>query len=210
MAQLAALGPLHLRLLSFLRPREWHRMRTVLRLEPELLEALLAALPECSTSQLHSACESGDLDTVWAALRLGADVHARDDRRRARQTMLGHAAQKGQTRVCRLLLEARAATNARDTQGFAPLHFAAGKGQVDMVGMLLDAGAEVDGANEFGNQPLHSAAGLNHPGAVALLLGARADASLRNGQELTAADIARRRGHIEVVGLLERAETPSS
>ena len=58
----------------------------------------------------------------------------------------------------RLLLEAGAARDARDTEGWTPLLFAALRGHVRSVASLLESRAELDLATTDGATPLFIAA----------------------------------------------------
>ena len=70
------------------------------------------------------------------------------------------------------LIEAGADVNAREDQGWTPLHFAAkDSGNLEIVRALLDAGAEVDAENADGEPPLSLAAGSgwSDPRTITLL-----------------------------------------
>jgi ankyrin repeat protein len=52
------------------------------------------------------------------------------------------------------LLNNGEAPDARDRDGFTPLHLAAQENAVEAARTLLDHGAEVDSVNKYGNTPL--------------------------------------------------------
>lgn len=76
---------------------------------------------------------------------------------------LHHGAARGLSRGCRWLLEAGAALEARDSQGWTPLMAAAHAQKPACVGLLLEAGASLDAVDERGrgalDLALHSGAG---------------------------------------------------
>lgn len=77
---------------------------------------------------------------------------------------LHHGAARGLSRGCRWLLEAGAALEARDSQGWTPLMAAAHAQKPACVGLLLEAGASLDAVDERGrgalDLALHSGAGV--------------------------------------------------
>ena len=119
--------------------------------------------------------------------------------------------------LARTLIHYDAKINVRNEQGATTLHFAAITGNTNMVGILLGLGAHVNGVDNYGYTPLHIAAGRGHVSTVRLLLEKGADTNARdnarfawthsvwNGMESgwTALEHATRRGHTEVVALLQ-------
>ena len=79
--------------------------------------------------------------------------------------------------------------------GWAPLHYAAthaGPKAVAQVALLLEHHAYIDAESPNGTTPLMMAAQYGEPEVLRLLLKEGADARLRNQQQLTALDFARR------------------
>ena len=70
--------------------------------------------------------------------------------------------------------------DARDEDGWTPLHFAARSGDAAAIGALINADAQVDARTEGGFTPLHWAAGLGHAAAIEALLGAGAQVDARS------------------------------
>jgi ankyrin repeat protein len=68
--------------------------------------------------------------------------------------VLHYAANDGDLQQVQRLL-ATEDVNARDNEGWTPLHFAAQSGEPEVVALLLDAGAQVDALNDKGMPPIY-------------------------------------------------------
>lgn len=90
-------------------------------------------------------------------------------------TLLGAAAQAGQTESVRALLALGADPNAQRERGYTPLHLATMRNQLPTAELLLEAGAVVDARDAYSLTPLHHAARLGHAALAALLLKHGAD-----------------------------------
>ncbi len=78
-------------------------------------------------------------------------------------------------RIKFLVKEKGADVNARDPQGYAPIHTAARNRHPDLVGVLADLGADVNAPDSDGMTPLLHAAMRNHVPTIKALLGRKAD-----------------------------------
>lgn len=112
------------------------------------------------------------------------DLEARNP---AGETALMIAALKGDLAVCETLLARGAAVNH---EGWTPLHYAASGNSLPALQLLLARGARVDARAPNGRTPLMMAVLYAGEPMVDALLAAGADRSLRDRQELTAADMA--------------------
>ena len=124
-----------------------------------------------------------------------------DARNTAGESALMFAAIKGNLTG----IEALLARGARVNQpGWSALHYAATGPQVRAVKVLLDRGADINATAPNGSTPLMLAAQYGPEASVDLLLDRGADRTLRNANNMQAADFARLAGRDDMVRQLER------
>ena len=90
--------------------------------------------------------------------------------------------------------------------GWTPLHYAAASGDDEIARLLLARGARVDAQSPPASgkfTPLMMAAREGHEDTAMFLLGQGADPQLKNGEGLTAAEIARRADHAAIAAALD-------
>lgn len=113
-----------------------------------------------STTSLHEATESGDIERVKQLLKNGADVTATNN---YGQSVLRVAKEFGFIDIGLLLLENNAEINLRDDAGRTPLHMASERGlpsqpgysvKDETISFLLARGAEIDCQDKRGYTPL--------------------------------------------------------
>jgi uncharacterized protein len=104
-------------------------------------------------NRLHNATVEGDLASVNAMLRAGADPNVQDDNGWA---PLHFAAQINAAKMVDLLIVAGANVNIRDSNGNTPLSTAVfnSRGNGDVIGLLRRAGADPLIVNAYGVSPL--------------------------------------------------------
>lgn len=142
-----------------------------------------------SGAPLLAAVVGGHLDVVEYLLEKGADPNLGNRFRAVDATPLHHAVNMGRVDIVDCLLKHGAEVD-RVAQGLGtPLHLAARDGHFDAAKRLIEAGADVRA--EFKPYPKESFGqwGIGEPHDLH-----------------TPADFARKRGHVELAALLERAE----
>lgn len=120
-------------------------------------------------------------------------------------TPLQLAAFFGRTEAARTLVALGADVGAmsRNPMQLQALHSAAARGAHALMALLLDAGADADARQTGGYTALQSRAGHGDLAGVQLLLARGADPRAATDDGRTALDLAREKGHHEVVALLQ-------
>lgn len=115
------------------------------------------------------------------------------------------AAYFGSIKSLKALLAAGANIELRSQNDNAntPLHAAVAGGQLESVRELVSAGADIQATYYHGTTVLHEAAFINRKDLVELLISLGAKTHARNERNETAADIARQKGHTQIIELLE-------
>jgi len=141
-------------------------------------------------------------DVVKLLLEKGVSLNCRN---RDGQTAMDKAAYWGFTEVLQLLVDAGSKIDIRNNNGETPLHRAAMWGHVDAVKLLLQAKAN---ANVFKNQrrwtPLHFASKHGKSAVVRALLEGKCDPSMKDSNDRTSLELARRSKQNDVVSLIEK------
>ncbi|EOD11991.1 hypothetical protein EMIHUDRAFT_62696, partial [Emiliania huxleyi CCMP1516] len=113
------------------------------------------------------------------------------------------AVEAGHESLVRLLLDAGADVNRRNTRGVTPLYSAARAGRREIAASLLGAGALVDASCAGdGRSALHGAAHAGETELVSALLAAGANAGMRSSSGETPLHLACSRGRVGAVRLL--------
>jgi ankyrin repeat protein len=119
-------------------------------------------------------------------------------------TALMMAAFKNNQAAAEALIAKGAAVNR---PGWTPLHYAAASGADDIARLLLAHGARIDAQSPPASgkyTPLMMAAREGHSDSALFLLAQGADPQLKNGEGLTAAQIARRADHGTIAAALDK------
>ena len=142
----------------------------------------------------------------WArAMKVGADaVPERDSLQR---TALLVAMQLGNVDMVRVASAAKASFDVADANGNTPLHYAVTNGNFDLVRLALTRN-KANAANGMGRTALYTAVEKNQPALVQLLLKHGADATVKDGQELTLIEAAAAAGARDVLDILLGAKAP--
>ncbi|KAK6932982.1 Ankyrin repeat [Dillenia turbinata] len=154
-------------------------------------------------SLLRLATESGKDVLVNLLLESGL----RGEKDDVGWTELHVAADNGRTEeVARMVRDGRD-LDVRDKEGRTPLHLAASKGHARCVRKLVEGGADKNARSIDGKTSLYRAAANGDRRIVELLIELGADPSIATiDRGRCPLDIAREKGHNEVVEILERGE----
>ncbi|QOD38396.1 ankyrin repeat domain-containing protein [Candidatus Wolbachia massiliensis] len=153
---------------------------------------------------LHTAALHGRKNVVEFFLNRGLDVKERGE---LGYTPLHSAAKEGRIEVIKFLLAKGASIHDRSTGGSKPVHTAALEGHKNVVEFFLNQGISINDTGEIGFTLLHFAAQEGQREVIEFLLRRGADADIRNECGEKPSDVARRKGHSSIVGLLSPYES---
>lgn len=149
---------------------------------------------------LHLASSSENSEIVSLLLFHRANVNVKS---LLYETPLHKAAS---SEIAQLLIEHGAKINALDMNKYTPLHQASCRENSGIVSLLLERKANVNAKGFFlRTTPLHLAAYCNQVENVKLLIEYKAKIYVKDRQNLTPLDIARKEGHEEIVKVLNNA-----
>ena len=117
---------------------------------------------------LGLACFFGHQEVVDFLLKEKADVNIPSNND-FKVAPLHSAVAKKSIPIAKMLLEAGANVNARQTSGVTALHSAVHNGQLDMVQLLLERGADISSTMEDGRTPLSMAEEENFTEIITIL-----------------------------------------
>lgn len=158
-----------------------------------------------SISPLIIAVFQAHLEVVRLLLEAQADVNWQSDGVHWHGSALHMAAQRGHSKVARLLLDYGAPINALDgRKRTRPLHLAAENGHLEVVRLLLASQADQEAEDDLGRRPLHLAAMRGEPDIVQLLLQSGADREKMDETGKTAMQYASQNGHFAAQELFSR------
>jgi hypothetical protein len=153
-------------------------------------------------TQLRYFCRHGMTASVVRMLEMRSiDVEAKGGEHGS--TCLIVAALNGHFAICRLLLDKGAQLEAKDSDGWTPLHYAAWNGHVEFVRLICDHGADVEARDNDGWTPIHWAAYNGHISVVKELIDERnAEINARMNGGRTALTWARRYNKPDIAAYL--------
>lgn len=153
------------------------------------------------------ACLRGWLGVLIAAAVLAGPVAPAVRADEAADQALINAVYQGNLRAMQAALRNGASFNARDVNGYTPLHWAAFRGYVVLAGYMLDRGAPVDVGDQNGYTPLMLAAWNGHDTVVRLLLDRGASRERLSLDGFTAYDYSLNQGHTQLATWLQPARS---
>jgi ankyrin repeat protein len=153
---------------------------------------------------IHVAAKNGDTDEVAALLSMDSRLTRTHDS--DGWTPLHLAAHYGHADIVSIMLHNNAPVDIRSTNTMAntPLHAALAGRRNDVSKMLIEAGADVNARQHGGWVPLHAAAANGDREMVELLIARGADRAAINDAGVSAAALARERGHAALADSLDR------
>lgn len=134
-------------------------------------------------TQLLNAAQRGDASAVRRLLDEGANVDARDARRRTALLVATHA---NEVATAKVLIEAGADVNAKDDIQDSPYLYAGARGLNEILRLTLDHGADLKSTNRYGGTALIPAAERGHVQTVQMLIDAGVDVNHLNRLHWTA------------------------
>ena len=151
---------------------------------------------------LYIAAWNNSQDVAKLLIDAGANLNQADG---YGYTPLYSAAKKNSQEVAKLLIDAGANVNQPDNNGWTPLYRAAFFNKQEVAKLLIDAGANVNQPDNNGCTPLYSAAKKNSQEVAKLLIDAGADKYIKTSWFFgkTPLDIAKEKGHQEIINLLK-------
>ena len=91
---------------------------------------------------------------------------------------------------------------AKDSDGWTPLHLKVGRGNLKVTKYLVEKGAQIDARNKDGDTPLHIASYNGEFEIVKFLIQHSAQVDARNKQNKTPFDLADEKEHFEIAKYL--------
>ncbi len=160
-----------------------------------------------SEENFAQAVRSGDLDVAKLYLRAGMNADSGEApnpyRGTSHRTVLHVAAEIGQFKIAKLLIDNGANVNVRDSRGQQPLILASRGGSKEIVELLVSHGAEINPAEkEPPSTPLIAAIGRGHYDIAKYLISKGADVHVISQSGYTALHAAAASGNPQIVELV--------
>jgi ankyrin repeat protein len=118
--------------------------------------------------------------------------------------LIGLASSTGDIKAVKQHLAAGTDVNAKNDDGWAPLHLAAHEGHKEIVELLIAKGANVNAKVKYGRTPLFYAAHEGHKEIAELLIASGADVNATDDGGKTPLDWAISNDHTETAALLRK------
>jgi len=181
----------------------------IMNMHPEVAKLLITAGADVNAldekyeeTPLHGVCYRGYPEIAQMLINRGA--HA-DQKNNIGNVPLGTAANYGHIEIINILLRAGVDIN-NNNDGHGIALFWAANGWVDseeLITVLLKAGSDINNQSDFGHTALMMAAYRGKLVTVKTLLKFGADKNIKNYKNMTAYDLAKKNGHLEIAELLK-------
>ncbi len=146
--------------------------------------------------------DHGYIDIFKWLISIGCNINAKDE---CKRTLLIRIVQSGRKDMVELILSYKPNLEIKDHMCYTALIWATIKGNSEIVDLLLRHGANVNAVDDIGNiTVLMIAVEKGHKEIVESLLLNGADAFIKNEDNETALDIAKKFNHIEIIQLIEK------
>jgi ankyrin repeat protein len=152
-------------------------------------------------TSLHYAAKAGEIGVLEFLLAKGADVNAKNNRS---FTPLFEAVRGKHKDVVALFIGNGANVNAKARWDYTPIYYAAWSGNTEMVELLVEEGADVNAKDEWGWTPLHYMVQDNLRDMAEFLIAKDADVNAKDNEGITPLQVAKDKGHTEIVKLLRK------
>ncbi len=170
---------------------------------------LLIASGADSVTLFTELASCGNFAMIQHLKNLGANINGQN---KEGKSPLFRAAQSGHAEAVSLLIRAGANINAKNTKNEITAVMAATLGcHEEVVKTLINAGADVNiQRKDPADAPLHVALWLGNEKIVKMLLEAGANVSAKDINGLTPLEIAKKKGHTQIIGLLNANSTDNN
>ncbi|MCJ1405291.1 Ankyrin-2 [Xylographa trunciseda] len=161
------------------------------------------AMGVVSNTPLSAAFSKGDMEIIRLLIERGASLDVKGDRGRS---LLQYAVLDAHLDAVRFALGTNPDMKWKDLDGWTALHCVTdslGTESVSIARLLLDNGSDIDERNHDGQTTLHLASELGQKEMVRFLIAAGANCKIKDHRKASPRDLARRKGHKDVVTLLE-------
>lgn len=153
---------------------------------------------------LHFAALLDSSDVIKLLLDFKAEINATDEWGR---TPLMTALLRGNLKAAKVLLEFRACPNVKRNNGWTALDIAAVDNNIEAINLLLHFKAKIDAVDEWKETSLMKAVKYSSSSTVETLLECGARLDLKNDNNETALDIAKARGHQQIIWIIKLFES---
>ncbi|XP_074657017.1 uncharacterized protein LOC141910195 isoform X2 [Tubulanus polymorphus] len=149
---------------------------------------------------MHEAAWNGYSNTLEILTEAGANIFLTN---KSGFTALHLSSQNGHNQSTRVLLQTNMNPDMKNNYGDTPLHTAARYGHAGVSRILISARCRINEQNKNGDTALHIAAALKRRKITKIICEAGVDKNICNKQNESAIDVARRKGHLEVIRIIQ-------